>query len=287
LIFSTTCAKPRSNTYKIAYFKLLEGQVIEMSSYNARILLVEDLDEDRKLLADFLHQHHYQLYLAPNGEVAITIAHKVMPDLILMDVTMPVCDGFNACKILKADPKLAHIPIIFLTAATRPEERVIGLKLGAIDYISKPFDFEEVKLRLAIHLKQTPEEAKPNDNEEALTHRHRLNQSIFRAACDAILADLSKTPDLQTLATELRTNKKRLNEAFKTCANTTVFEYLREMRMKAAEKRLRESLLDIAQIAGEVGFKSPANFSTAFRQHYGVSPKDYRNRPPANNHADT
>jgi DNA-binding response OmpR family regulator len=260
-----------------------------MPCYNARILLVEDLDEDRKLLADFLHQHHYQLYLAPNGEIALTLAQKVMPDLILMDVTMPVCDGFNACKRLKADPKLAHIPIIFLTAASRPEERVIGLKLGAIDYISKPFDFEEVKLRLAIHLKHPAEDSTPTDSEEGLTHRNRLNHSLFRAACDTLLADLAKTPDLQTLATELRTNKKRLNEAFKTCANSTVFEYLRQMRMMAAEKRLRESLLDIAQIASEVGFKNPANFSTAFRQHYGVSPKDYRNRSanlPADNHID-
>lgn len=252
------------------------------SRHTTRILLVEDLEEDRRLLADFLHQNNYHLYLAPNGEVAIAVAQKIHPDLILMDVTMPLCDGFTACKRIKSIPEIAHIPLIFLTAATTPDERVKGLKLGAVDYISKPFDFEEVQLRIQIHLKHVQTDMsvlnEPAQVNESLSYRARLNQTLFQAASAQMMSDLSHTPDLNSLALDLRTNKKRLNEAFKGCTELTVFEYLREIRMLQAEKLLLQTAIDINQIALEVGFKNPANFSTAFRQRFGMPPKDYRNR---------
>lgn len=251
-----------------------EGQ----RSLNAlRVLVVDDNANDRMLLADFLGQQGCRIYVASDGLDGFRKAQLVHPDLILMDVVMPVCDGLTACRQLKAAPATRDIPLIFLSASTRPSERVAGLAAGAIDYISKPFDFEEVRLRLRVHLGHHAIGAeRTTDEAPLLDTATSLDASLFRSARAVLRANLGQTPDLATLAQAVGTNSRRLTLAFRRCMGVKVADYVREERLLEARRLLMDTALDVRTIAETVGYSSGANFATAFRERYGVSPSALR-----------
>jgi diguanylate cyclase (GGDEF)-like protein/PAS domain S-box-containing protein len=114
----------------------------------ANILVVDDKPENLHLLSDTLTKQGYQVRGVINGEMALMVATSVIPDLILLDIIMPGLDGYQVCARLKADAKTRHIPIIFLSANNDTIDRVKGLSAGAVDYIEKPFQLDEVLLRI-------------------------------------------------------------------------------------------------------------------------------------------
>lgn len=122
-----------------------------MSQNEPVILIVDDVPENVQILGDLLSKS-YRTFFALDGNEAIEQAEKQRPDLILLDVMMPVMNGYEVCSHLKADEKLRDIPIIFITALDRPEDESAGLKLGAADYITKPFNPDLVLLRIRNHL---------------------------------------------------------------------------------------------------------------------------------------
>jgi CheY-like chemotaxis protein len=242
-------------------------------------LLVDDVRVDRMLLMGFLEKQHCRVYIAEDGQDAYRKAQIVRPDLILMDIRMPVCDGITACHLLKGNPATRDIPVIFLTAAASPADRVAGLSAGAVDYISKPFDFEEVRLRLCIHLKSRPDippAAPVAEAEQPASTTRKLDHILFHTTREILLNNLSVTPELEALAKTVNTNTRRLNAAFKHCTGATVFDFLREERMKEARRLLSETTLEIQAVAGALGFGSAANFSTAFRERFGLTPSRFR-----------
>lgn len=249
-------------------------------SRSARILVVDDREEDRHLLADYLRRQGYRLYLAEDGRDGVEKAIYIQPDLILMDVHMPVCDGIAACRLLKVEPKTMAIPLIFLTAAALPEERVLGLLEGAVDYIIKPFNFDEVRLRVCIHLNAAHGHDHPPGVPDQTGPSGSIEAAIFLAAQRRILHDLASTPELAGLARSVGTNTHLLNEAFRKYVGVTVFDYLREARMKEALRLLCETDLDVQTVANDLGYGSAANFSTAFRERFGLSPRQYRTATP-------
>ena len=249
-------------------------------SRSARILVVDDREEDRHLLADYLRRQGYRLYVAEDGRDGVEKAIYIQPDLILMDVHMPVCDGIAACRLLKAEPKTMKIPLIFLTAAALPEERVLGLVEGAVDYIIKPFDFDEVRLRVCIHLNAAHGRAHPPEAPSEAAPSGSVDAAVFLAAQRRILQDLATTPELAGLARSVGTNTRQLNEAFRKHVGVTVFDYLREARMKEALRLLSETDLEVQTVANDLGYGSAANFSTAFRERFGLSPRQYRAATP-------
>lgn len=242
------------------------------------ILVIDDEESGRTLLAEFLQTLGYRVLLAKDGQEGVHKAQLLRPDAILMDVRMPVCDGVAACRLLKATPATRDIPVLFLTAASLPQERVVGLMVGAVDYITRPFDLEEVRLRLSIHLKPPPEDAHEDGDPAAPRPpcTARLDVALYEAARARLLDDLAHPPRLQALAASIGTNAKRLNAAFKQCVGVTVFDYLREVRMKTALRLLSETSLEVQQISRALGYGSTANFSTAFRERFGVAPRQFR-----------
>jgi signal transduction histidine kinase len=116
------------------------------------ILVVDDVLINIKVLLEILTEAGYKVAVAKNGKSALEKIEEVMPSLILLDVMMPVMDGFETCRILKSNPKTKDIPIIFMTALSESINKVKGLKLGAVDYITKPFEHEEVLARIHVHL---------------------------------------------------------------------------------------------------------------------------------------
>ena len=116
------------------------------------ILLVDDNPTNLQLLFDTLDGRGYKLLIAKDGKTALAIARKANPHLILLDIMMPEIDGYEVCRQLKADPATEEIPVIFLSALTDTKDKVQGLDLGAVDYVTKPFQPDEVIARVNTHL---------------------------------------------------------------------------------------------------------------------------------------
>lgn len=118
-----------------------------------RVLIVDDEPDILSLLSLHLKLNNYQVFQASNGKKGIETAQLEKPDIIVLDVMMPEMDGFEVAKALKDNPETANTPLIFLTARTQTEDKIKGLMVGADDYLIKPFDFEELQLRIRRSLK--------------------------------------------------------------------------------------------------------------------------------------
>ncbi|UCE51572.1 MAG: response regulator, partial [Desulfobacterales bacterium] len=132
-------------TDELTSFKNNQGQP-------EQILLVDDNPTNLQVLYQTLDGLDYKLLIAKNGERALDIANKAKPSLILLDIMMPGIDGYEVCRRLKADPATQEIPVIFLSALGETKDKVQGLDLGAVDYITKPFQTDEVIARVNTHL---------------------------------------------------------------------------------------------------------------------------------------
>lgn len=248
----------------------------------ATVLVVDDSPDELSLLTEYLREARLRLIVAFDGQEGYQKAAAMQPDLILLDVRMPRTDGFATCRLLKADPRTAAIPVIFLSGANELEVRLQGLSLGAVDYISKPFAPEEVIARVGIHLDLYRRLRAAGSAAAAMVTEPEseatapvLNSAVV-AAMDILQRDLAKPPSLQELAHQVGTNEKRLTELFRNATGLPVFTWLREERVLLACRLLVESELDIQQIADQVGYGSASNFTTMFRERIGVTPRDYR-----------
>jgi response regulator RpfG family c-di-GMP phosphodiesterase len=120
--------------------------------HSGNIMVVDDNPSNLKLLEDMLRQHGYDVRSFPRGRLALAAANHAPPDLILLDINMPEMNGYDVCDQLKSNPRLSSIPVIFLSALNAIEHKVKGFRSGGVDFISKPFQFEEVQARVEIHL---------------------------------------------------------------------------------------------------------------------------------------
>lgn len=118
-----------------------------------RILIVDDNPTNLGVLSDFLDEKGYEVWIAKSGDVALQRIEYALPDLILLDIMMPGMDGFETCRYLKNKTETCEIPVIFMTALSDTDSKVKGLNLGAVDYITKPFQQGEVLARVKLHLK--------------------------------------------------------------------------------------------------------------------------------------
>lgn len=121
--------------------------------HRGNIFIVDDNPANLKLLEDMLRQQAYEVRSFPRGRLALAAANQEPPDLILLDINMPEMNGYEVCQQLKASALLAGIPVIFLSALDAVEDKVKGFRSGGVDYVSKPFQFEEVQARVETHLK--------------------------------------------------------------------------------------------------------------------------------------
>lgn len=256
----------------------------------AHLLVVDDNVDELKLLLEVLRDTGHRITLAFDALEGYRRATALQVDLILLDVRMGAIDGFAACRLLKADPVTADIPVIFVTSSASAQERLQGLHAGAVDYIRKPFEPQEVLARVEIHLalaerrRGAPAEPEHRNasspqvlpEDPADSDAARLDRALVQAAQRLVLDDLSQVLPVPELATQVGTHEKRLSRAFKKYTGQTVFEFVREARLHEAKRLLSGSAMRIDEIAVAVGFSSAANFATAFRAHFGCTPSAYR-----------
>ena len=119
-----------------------------------KILVVDDEVDLLKTIQFSLEVEGYTVLVSCNGEDALNLARRENPDLILLDIMLPKLDGYKVCRLLKFDEKYKHIPILMLTAKTQEKDKVLGIETGADEYITKPFDMDELMEKIKEYLKQ-------------------------------------------------------------------------------------------------------------------------------------
>lgn len=154
----------------------------------ADVLIVDDTIANLQLLSNILTEEGYKVRPATNGKLALQAVNQKLPDLILLDIKMPEMNGYEVCKTLKADPLTSEIPILFISALSDAADKVQAFTLGAVDYITKPFQFEEVKARVATHLQLKEYQNHLEDKiDEGLTEIRTLNQEIIETQREVLI----------------------------------------------------------------------------------------------------
>ena len=165
-----------------------------MTNKDTKILIVDDQPANLRLLAQTLESEGYKVLTAPNGEIALKVAPRAQPDLVLLDVVMPGIDGFAVCRQLKENAETQEIPVIFITARTEQEDIVQAFEMGGVDYIQKPFQEAEVRVRVQNHLKAsrlTQQLIQKNRELERAIRRRETAEAALQKA-DAELSALSE-----------------------------------------------------------------------------------------------
>ncbi|MGB6151807.1 MAG: two-component regulator propeller domain-containing protein, partial [Pricia sp.] len=246
------------------------------------ILVVEDNAPLRHFIRDLL-KDTYNIIESGDGKDALKKAIRIMPDLIVSDVVMPVMVGTELCAQIKADLRTSHIPVILLTSRTSLVYKFEGLESGADDYISKPFDLKEFQLRIknlidaTKRLKRKFSETHPfTPNEMTVSS---MDEDLLKKAVQIVEENIGNDQfDITSFGEELGISRTLLFMKIKAWTNFTPNEFIQEIRMKRALQLLEQSHLNISQIAYQVGFNSPKYFSRCFQKRFGETPSKYQNK---------
>jgi DNA-binding response OmpR family regulator len=241
------------------------------------ILLVDDQPEELRLLAQLL-QPLYRLAHAAEPSQALSRAQALQPALVLLDVNLAAdMDGYALCRLLKTDPLTRDIPVLFCSSSNTPQARILGLGMGAVDFIGKPFHPEEVLARVRVHLRLAEQIRRgPGPRvDEALVDRDP-GAVLAQGAVAFIREHLGEVLTVRQIAQQVGTHEKRLLALFGQHVGQTVSGFLREERLRAGARLLAGTEMAIQEIATMVGYGNPGNFATSFRDRHGLSPLAYR-----------
>ena len=244
-----------------------------------KILIVEDNAEVRALLRGHL-EADYHVIEAADGEAGLQAARAEVPDLVLSDVMMPKMDGYTLCEHIKGDKKLQHIPVVLLTAKADDADTLHGLAMGADDYLSKPYNADELRARIANQIASRQLLRTKFSNEVfvqpagiSIPAEEEVFLNKMLAIVEAHLGD--PTFSVDQLASEVGLSRRQLTRKLPTITGEAPSVMIRRLRLERAVQLLSSRTGTISEIAYAVGFKSPSHFTQAFRQAYGVTPSDY------------
>lgn len=255
------------------------------SNHNLKttLLIVDDNEDIRKLIVDEFHGE-YNLLEATNGEEALRIIIEKEPNIIVSDVIMPQMDGIELCRKVRNNDNIRHIPFILLTALTTIEQQIEGIENGADVYIPKPFDILYLRASVERLLKSREELRKKylHSCENILTETKPASESKeekFINSLNQLIDEQIDNPDLNVdiLCEKLAISRTHLNRKVKELTGESPATHIRRIRLQKASFLLKTKDLTVSEIAYSIGFSSPSYFCQAFREYYGVSPKDYMN----------
>ena len=259
-----------------------ELEVFEDNEKSATILLVEDNKPLRTFIKTLLNKD-YHILEAENGKVALTQTLKHMPDLVVSDVIMPEMVGTELCAKIKENIKTSHIPVILLTSRTSLIYRFEGLESGADEYISKPFNIKEFRLKIKNLLAASSRLRQKFANEDNLSPSEitvsSLDEKLLRKAIQIVDENIeNELFDIPFFCIELGVSRTMLFTKIKAWTNFTPNEFIHEMRLKRAAQLLEQDKINISQISYKVGFKNPKYFSKCFQRKYGMTPSQYQQK---------
>ena len=248
-----------------------------------KLLVVEDNIELLMLMSQLLSTK-YNVETATNGKEAMEIIQKEELDIIISDVMMPVMDGLELTKKIKADPNFQHLPVILLTAKTQEEDRAEALQIGADSYVTKPFKLSDLELRInniVENRQRVKEEFISKIGEpQPLPHpsvEPTADDLFLKRASECVYAHLDDSDyDRNAFASDMGASASTLYNKLRALTGLSVGSFIRDIRMKEA-MRIAQNQPDIriSDLAYKVGFKDPKYFSTCFKKDFGMQPTEY------------
>ncbi len=246
------------------------------------IMVVDDNPEILDYL-EMIFSDGYEVVKAENGMEALIYIKDNLPDLIISDVMMPEMDGVELCKAVKTDINTCHIPFILLSAKSAIEDRIVGLQIGADDYIPKPFHPNVLKAKVENLIKAQKRIVEKFYADGAVLipkniTQNPLNEKFLNKVIESIKANMSNEEfSVEELGSIVAMSRSNLFRKLKAITGQTPIEFIYYIRLRYAMELLLERKMSISEIAYEVGFKNPSSFTKSFKKHFGKSPSDYLN----------
>ena len=254
-------------------------QAADISEERPTVLLVEDNAELRTFIKSCIGDN-WQVVEASDGQEGVEKALETVPDLVISDIMMPRKDGYAVCDELKSNELTSHIPIILLTAKSTVDARIKGWQTGADDYLSKPFNSEELLARMenlvenrrrlrARYSQASLQDGQPEES-DILSTRDREFLNRFIQTVEQHLSD--ETVSVEDLARKMFVSRVQLYRKLKALTDQNVTDFVRDYRLDRAMSMLRNREGLVYEVAYRVGFGSEKYFSKAFKDKFGVSP---------------
>jgi signal transduction histidine kinase/AraC-like DNA-binding protein len=251
----------------------------EDDSTRLQILIIEDSEDVRSHIAEGLGDH-YILKMAENGKIGLEVGTETIPDLVITDLLMPEMDGVELCEKLKTDERTSHIPVIMLTAKASVESRLKGLETGADDYMTKPFNMKELRIRINNLIEQRRKlrerfgkDTRLEPKDIAVTSQ---DEKFLNRTMEIIEKNLGDCDfEVTLLADDLGMSRMQLFRKLKALTNQTPSEFVRTVRLKRAARLMKKNFGNIAEITYEVGFNNLSYFAKCFKELYGMLPSEY------------
>ncbi len=258
-----------------------------------RLLIIDD-NADIRAYVRSVFEGDYHILEATDGQEGLELATAELPDVVICDLMMPRMDGFAFCRTLKTGEATSHIPVIMLTAKATVEDRIEGFELGADDYLTKPFNQAELRVRvqnliegrqrLFRRMATGQRDLTPAaDTTDATGGVLPVREQKFLDQLSAVVYQHLSDPEftVERLAEEVGMSRTQINRKLKAVANQTPTFYIRDIRLARAAALLGEGEDNVTQVAFAVGFNHLSYFARVFQEHYGVLPSQYGKAAPA------
>ncbi|MDJ1485567.1 two-component regulator propeller domain-containing protein [Cytophagaceae bacterium YF14B1] len=246
-----------------------------MNAEKKTLLIVEDNEDLRFYLKENLKEH-YHIHQASNGSEGWQKIKRLLPDLIVSDIMMPLIDGIELARKVRSEATTAHIPIIMLTAVGNEQKQLEGYQVGVTDYISKPFTFEILASRINNLMINQSVIHKKLDLTLGETTLDSLDEKFLRRVIDIVEQQIGN-PDfsVEQLSIEMNMNRVTFYRKILPLTGKTPIEFIRLIRLKRAAQLLEKSGLTIAEVAYQVGFNDARTFTRSFKEEFKVLPSQY------------
>ena len=241
------------------------------------VLIIDDNVDIRTYLRSVLSEK-YNVSEAADGKAGLELARKIVPDIVLSDIMMPVMDGLAFCQQLKTDKAISHIPVILLTARSLDEQRAEGYEHGADAYLSKPFSLRLLFSRIDNLIQSRKKLSKlfsNSDENDAFEKLSNETDKTFAAQLRKIIQDnLSDNEfNVERIGDEIGLSRVQLYRKVKALTGYSPVEMLRKARLTRARHLLRTTEKTVSEVAYAVGFSTPSYFSKCYKDEFGESPK--------------
>lgn len=275
------CDLEEDSTQPITEKEPSASKMKELNIMKKTILIVEDTLDLQLFLKDLL-QEQYNVILAENGNEGYHYAKSNIPDLIISDIMMPELDGIEMCKKLQDEPLTQHIPIILLTAKNSTHSKIEGLKSGAIEYINKPFNTNELLLKIQ-NILIAKEHIITKYRKEAISRPEvTLEKSQDEIFLENLVANINLRLEdasfkMEELAAPLNMSYSTIYRKCQALTGHTLVDFVRILRLKKAAVLITKNGYTISETAFMTGFNDPKYFSKCFKKQFKKSPLNFKN----------
>lgn len=270
-----------------------ELTISENNDSKLKLLVVEDNEEMRSFIVSVLSAK-YNVIDAPDGEAGFDRTLQEMPDFIITDIMMPKLDGIELTRRIRQNEQTSHIPIILLTAKTDMDSKLECLRIGANDYLTKPFSMVYLETRIEniiterkkwqnsyrgkfVHAFGTNNETLPEPNDDVCPKPEAMDDAFMKKLVDFIEQNIEQSElSLDDICDALKISRWNMTTKVKSLVGMTPVEFIREIRLAKAAKLIAEGELNMTQITYMIGMTDSRYFSRCFKQKFGMTPTEYK-----------